>query len=197
MIASQIINHLRASEGQIPQTQADQSLPNSSLQPTLRGHNCYKRNDHGHIISRYSFGVAFLTGVIELFILSNEECQEQRKERLQTRAENERALFRIRLHMPTWISLRVFDSIVHDSQIGWTQHLSIYMIYEQNSDEWGRVKDCIQNDDASTLLHLFQTRVIRPYDHIQFSPDISLIEVRKTYICSLLNWFGHVKAWLS
>lgn len=72
----------------------------------------------------------------------------------------------IRIRLPSWLTSVVFDSILHQSQRGWTHHLGAYHSHLASSNEWKKIQYAIDRNDVAAIHKLLETRVFHPLDRI-------------------------------
>jgi hypothetical protein len=117
-------------------------------------------------LRKIRIGASKVTGSIEIHVpLASGNIQET--------AANERYadpggfLFRLKIQLPTWLSWRIVDSAVYQTQIGWTQNLRTYNIYHTHGEPYQKAVSAIRSDDLAKLQQHFAERVLTPLDQWQ------------------------------
>ncbi|KAB5518186.1 hypothetical protein GE09DRAFT_1259576 [Coniochaeta sp. 2T2.1] len=82
-------------------------------------------------------------------------------------------VFGLKIQLPSWLSWRILDSSLYQSQIGWTQHFRTYNIFGLGPDTpFQKAQTTLRHDDVETFKRYFADRVLTPYDRWLVGPTL-------------------------
>lgn len=110
-----------------------------------------------------ALGVPWLTGMIEIRRPKEVDTAHKNFQDDKTVA-GEGPLIGMRIYLPTWLSFKIVDSVVRQSQFVRTFHLRSFNVHPVRSQAWSLATAAITADDVGMLHRLFENRALTPFD---------------------------------
>lgn len=123
----------------------------------------------GHASRKVRFGVPYITGALEVEMLSkisrfNQPSVSHSKILAEEFSSSEATGLGFKFQMPTWLAYRVFDIFVQKSYIGWKGSLAMYRVHIIDDRQLHEALEMVRSDDDHALYQAFERRKFSPRD---------------------------------
>jgi hypothetical protein len=143
----------------------------------------------------FKFGLAGLTGTIEVGLLATADGKATQSRRKQD--QSEQPVLTVEIRVPTWLCYRALQSTIYQCQRGWMHYFRIRTVYPSSSPRWKLLVEIIKRDDVDSLQRELQGTDWSPEDCDDSGfwnlMSVSLINILgRVMTASLLIFLGNV-----